>query len=152
MDDPTVYAQKLSAFGRMLRLEGLSVSPKETEDASRILIQLGFSDRSTVKTALRTVYAKTQEQQLLFDKVFDGFFISEEAMRKQAKEQMERQAQAQRNREQAQEELEAYYKNLNLLINQKSTVRCYILTIYDCSPVSYTFKLCLDLIAFFNLI
>ncbi|MBE6982075.1 MAG: VWA domain-containing protein [Ruminococcaceae bacterium] len=107
MDDPTVYTQKLSAFGRMLRLEGLSVSPRETEDASRILIQLGFSDRSTVKTALRTVYAKTQEQQLLFDKVFDGFFISEEAMRKQAKEQMERQAQAQRNREQAQEELEA---------------------------------------------
>ena len=101
MDDPTVYTQKLSAFGRMLRLEGLSVSPRETEDASRILIQLGFSDRSTVKTALRTVYAKTQEQQLLFDKVFDGFFISEEAMRKQAKEQMERQAQAQRNREQA---------------------------------------------------
>ena len=85
MAEPGVYLEKLSAFSRMLRLQGLTVSPKETEDASRILISLGLEDREQVKTALRTVYAKTREEQLTFDRVFDGFFISEEAMREQAK-------------------------------------------------------------------
>ena len=74
MADPGVYLEKLSAFSRMLRLEGLPVSPKETEDASRLLITLGMDDRQKVKTALRTVYAKSREEQLTFDRVFDGFF------------------------------------------------------------------------------
>ena len=81
MTDPQVYLEKLSAFSRMLRLEGLSVSPRETSDASQILIALGMEDREQVKTALRTVYAKSREEQLTFDRVFDGFFIPEEAMR-----------------------------------------------------------------------
>ena len=105
MDDPGVYLEKLSAFSRMLRLEGLPVSPKETEDASRLLINLGMDDRQKVKTALRTVYAKSREEQLTFDKVFDGFFISEEAMKKQAKEQMQREQEMAQARQQAEEEL-----------------------------------------------
>ena len=105
MADPGVYLEKLSAFSRMLRLEGLPVSPKETEDASRLLITLGMDDRQKVKTALRTVYAKSREEQLTFDKVFDGFFISEEAMKKQAKEQMQREQEMAQARQQAEEEL-----------------------------------------------
>ena len=77
MTEPEVYLEKLSAFSRMLRLEGLPVSPKEAEDAARLLIDLGLEDRSRVKTALRTVYAKSREEQITFDRVFDGFFISE---------------------------------------------------------------------------
>lgn len=102
MVDPAVYLEKLSAFSRMLRLEGLSVSPKETADASQILIVLGFEDRQRVKTALRTVYAKSREEQMIFDRVFDGFFLSEEAMRAQAKEQAQQDLQIQRNLEQLQ--------------------------------------------------
>ena len=37
MAEPEVYLEKLSAFSRMLRLEGLIVSPRETEDAARTL-------------------------------------------------------------------------------------------------------------------
>ncbi len=99
MGDPTVYLEKLSAFSRMLRLQGFTVSPEETADASRILISLGLEDRERVKTALRTVYAKSREEQLRFDQVFDGFFISEEAMRRQAKEQMEREAEMEKARQ-----------------------------------------------------
>ena len=102
MVDPTVYLEKISAFSRMLRLEGLSVSPKETADASRILIALGMDDRNQVKTALRTVYAKSREEQLIFDRVFDGFFLSEEAMRAQAQEMAQQDVQIQRNLEQLQ--------------------------------------------------
>jgi uncharacterized protein with von Willebrand factor type A (vWA) domain len=107
MDDPSVYLEKISAFSRMLRLEGLPVSPKETADAGQILIDLGLTDREQVKTALRTVYAKSREEQLTFDRVFDGFFISEDAMRQQAQQQMEKEAEMERARREAEEELES---------------------------------------------
>ena len=101
MDDHGVYLEKLSCFSRMLRLEGLSIGPKETGDAGEILIALGMADREQVKTALRTVYAKSREEQLIFDRVFDGFFISEEAMKKQAQEQMQREAEMEQARQDA---------------------------------------------------
>lgn len=105
MADPSVYLEKLSLFARMLRLEGLSVGPQETADASQILIQLGFEDRNTVKTALRTVFAKSQQELSTFDRVFDGFFVSEEIMRQQAQEQMQREAELEEGRRQAEEDL-----------------------------------------------
>ena len=111
MTDPAVYLEKLSYFSRMLRLEGLSVSPKETADAANILTVLGFADREQVKTALRTVYAKSREEQLTFDRVFDGFFISEEAMRDQAQKRMEQEQQMEQARREAEQELDSV--NLN---------------------------------------
>ncbi len=81
MTDDGVYLDKLALFGRILRREGMFVSPAETEDACRILLDLGVADRTTVKAALRTVYAKSREQQLRFDRVFDSFFLSEDAIR-----------------------------------------------------------------------
>ncbi len=105
MADPQVYLGKLSAFSRMLRLEGLTVSPQETADAARIIIAIGVEDREKLKTALRMVFAKSREEQLTFDRVFDGFFISEEKMRQQAKEQMEREAEMEEARRAADREL-----------------------------------------------
>ena len=121
MTEPSVYLEKLSAFSRILRLEGLPVSPKETEDAGRLLVSLGLEDRSQVKTALRTVYAKSREEQILFDKAFDGFFISEEKMRQQAKEQMERERELEQNRRNAEEELQLNGKPMDLDEKQRET-------------------------------
>ena len=87
MDDPQVYLEKLSGFTRMLRLSGINATHQETADACSILIKLGFEDRETVKLALGSIYAKTREEQLIFERVFDGYFISEEAMREQARQQ-----------------------------------------------------------------
>lgn len=106
MAEPEVYLEKLSAFSRMLRLEGLSVSPKETADASQILIRIGMDDREQVKTALRTVYAKSREEQVSFDRVFDDFFLPEEAMKKQAQEQMQREMEQTAARQEAQRSLQ----------------------------------------------
>lgn len=106
MADPGVYLEKLSAFSRMLRLEGLAVSPRETEDASRLLIGLGMADRELVKTALRTVYAKSREEQMTFDRAFDGFFVSEETMRRQAREQQRQEQEMEQQRRAADRELE----------------------------------------------
>ena len=121
MADPHAYLEKLSAFSRMLRLEGLSVSPKETADAAQILSILGFEDREQVKTALRTVYAKSREEQLNFDRVFDGFFISEEAMRRQAQEQMQKEAEMEKARREAEEELNLNGQPMDLSEDQLDT-------------------------------
>ena len=109
-----VYLEKLSAFSRILRMEGLPVSPRETEDAANILTRLGFADRQTVKTALRTVYAKSREEQGTFDRAFDGFFLSEEAIRAQAQERARQQQEQQAQREQAREELEDIRQRVRL--------------------------------------
>ena len=121
MAEPGVYLEKLSAFSRMLRLEGLSVSPKETADAAQLLITLGLTDRGQVKTALRTVFAKSREEQATFDRVFDGFFISEEKMRKQAQEQMERERELEQHRREAEEELQLNGQPMDLSPEQRET-------------------------------
>ena len=106
MGDPAVYLEKLSIFSRMLRLEGLTVGVQETADAAQILISLGLTDREQVKAALRTVFAKSREEQASFDRVFDGFFVSEETMRQQAKDQMEREQSLEEGRREAEEDLQ----------------------------------------------
>ena len=119
MGDPSVYLEKLSAFSRMLRLQGMSIGPKETADASQILISLGLEDREQVKTALRTVYAKSREEQLAFDRVFDGFFISEEAMKKQAQEQMQRERELEQARQDAERDLQVNGQPMELDEDQR---------------------------------
>ena len=107
MAEPTVYLEKLSLFSRALRKEGLLVSPMETADASQILISLGLEDREQVKTALRTVYAKSREEQASFDRVFDDFFVSEEIMKKRAEEMARQQTEMEQRRQEANEDLES---------------------------------------------
>ena len=121
MADLGVYSEKLSYFSRMLRREGMTVGPRETADACLILTHLGFSDREAVKTALRTVYAKSREEQLTFDRVFDGFFISEAAMREQAKRQMEKEREMAEKQQQAQEDLQVNGEPMDLSQEQKET-------------------------------
>ena len=106
MGDPAVYLEKLSIFSRMLRLEGLTVGVQETADAAQILISLGLTDREQVKAAPRTVFSKSREEQASFDRVFDGFFVSEETMRQQAKDQMEREQALEEGRREAEEDLQ----------------------------------------------
>ena len=65
MADLEVYLEKLALFGRILRQEGLDITPNETADAVRILMELGFDDRTVVKTALRTVYAKSDRKSVV---------------------------------------------------------------------------------------
>lgn len=121
MVEPGVYLEKLSAFSRLLRLKGLSVGPRETGDAARVLAALGLADREMVKTALRTVYASSREEQLSFDAVFDGFFLSEERMRQQAKQQQEKEQERQRRRREAEAELEQVGQQARLSQQQRDT-------------------------------
>ncbi len=114
MAEAEVYLEKLSAFARILRMEGLPVSPRDTEDAAAILTRLGFEDREAVKTALMTVYAKSREEQLKFGSAFDGFFLSEEAIRAQARQRAEEERQRQEQMAQAGKELEQIGERVRL--------------------------------------
>ena len=105
MLDTAVYLDKLALFGRILRQEGLFVSPHETEDAACILLELGLAERERVKAALRTVYAKSREQQLRFDRVFDSFFLSEDAIRAIDRKHREQELERAQARQQAEREL-----------------------------------------------
>lgn len=121
MVEPQVYLEKLSAFSRLLRLKGLNVGPGETADAARVLIALGMADRAVVKTALRTVYAASREEQLTFDGVFDGFFLSEEKMRQQARQQQEKERELEQRRREAEQELEQIGEQAKLSRQQRDT-------------------------------
>ena len=121
MVEPQVYLEKLSAFSRLLRLKGLHVGPRETADAAQVLVELGMADRTVVKTALRTVYAGSREEQLTFDGVFDGFFLSEEKMRQQARQQQEKERELEQRRREAEQELEQIGEQTRLSQQQRDT-------------------------------
>ncbi|MBR2889198.1 MAG: VWA domain-containing protein [Oscillospiraceae bacterium] len=121
MGDPGIYLEKLALFSRLLRQEGLPVSPRETADASRVLMEFGLGDREQVKTALRTVYASSRQEQLVFDRVFDGFFISEEAMREQARQRARQEAEAAQAREDAAKDLQVGGEPMDLSPEQMDT-------------------------------
>ena len=100
-----VYGSAEENCGRILRQEGMFVSPNENEDACRILLELGFAERETVKAALRTVYAKSREQQLRFDRIFDSFFLPEDAIRAIDKKHREQELERAKARQQAERDL-----------------------------------------------
>ena len=107
MIDTEVYLEKLTLFGSILRKEGLLAGTAETEDAVRILLDVGVEDREVVKTALRTVYVGSRDEQIRFDRVFDSFFLPEDTIRAIDKkhsreEQKKREALEQANKELAQ--------------------------------------------------
>ena len=107
MIDAEVYLEKLSLFGSILRKEGLCAGMAETEDAARILLDVGMENRETVKAALRTVYAGSRDEQIRFDRVFDSFFLPEDAIRAldrkhSAEEQKKREALEQAEKDLAQ--------------------------------------------------
>ncbi len=120
MVDPEVYLEKISLFSRMLRLQGMIVGPQETADACEILIQLGLEDREQVKVALRTVFAKSREEQNTFDRVFDGFFISEDAMRKQTEQRQQEEAQMEQARQEAEKDLQFNGEPMELTEEQRN--------------------------------
>lgn len=110
----SVYLEKLAEFSAMLRAQGLAVGTQETADACEILTALDLSDRETVRLTLQAVYAKSREEQTVFQRCFDGFFVSAEqrdALRR--KQEEEAREMAQRRRE-AEEEMRLNGQSMDL--------------------------------------
>ena len=114
MAEKGIYLEKLSIFADCLRQEGFAIGLQETADAAQVLSALGFDDREQVKTALMTVFAKSREEQLSFEGIFDNFFLSEKAIMQRAELRMEQQRQLQEAKRAAQEDFDFYGQTVEL--------------------------------------
>ena len=109
-----IYLLQLTRFSAMLRNEGLVIGHKETIDAFDALTAVDVGSRDEFKSALRCIYAKSRQEQLIFDRLFDQFFVSAEmklAFIEKTKAEAQEMA---RRRLEAQEELKVNGKPMNL--------------------------------------
>lgn len=109
-----VYLEKLAEFSALLRAEGLAIGIEETADACRILSCLDLTDREAVRAALGAVYAKSREEQALFRRAFDGFFVSREQREAALRRREEEARELAQRRAQADEELQVGGKPMDL--------------------------------------
>ena len=117
----SVYLEKLTEFSAFLRQEGLTVGPGETRDACEILEYFGFEDRELVKNALCAVYAKTQAEQTVFARCFDGFFVSQEQKELLMRRRKEEAEELAKRKDEAQEELKIRGEPMDLREDLRET-------------------------------
>lgn len=64
----------LTGFVRALRAAGADASTAETLDAARAMALVGFADRETLKASLAVALAKSLDEKLICERVFDQYF------------------------------------------------------------------------------
>lgn len=64
----------LTDFIRALRSADVAVSPAEAIDAAGALSVIGYGDRDALKSALRPTLAKSADEDIAFDRLFDLYF------------------------------------------------------------------------------
>ena len=69
---------KICGFVNFLRTQGLAVGIGETQDALKALTLVGFEDRDTVRATLKALFTGSKQEQQVFDRCFDLYFVSAE--------------------------------------------------------------------------
>ena len=64
--------RQITSFIRALRASDVRVSTGEAIDATRAVSVAGYSDRAFLKDALRCTLAKSPEEAVTFDELFDA--------------------------------------------------------------------------------
>ena len=64
--------RQITSFIRALRASDVRVSTGEALDATRAVSVTGYSDRTLMKDALRCTLAKSPEEKITFDDLFDA--------------------------------------------------------------------------------
>jgi uncharacterized protein with von Willebrand factor type A (vWA) domain len=75
---PAPASEPLRRFLQVARGAGLRVSAAEGIDAARALDIIGFSDRTILKDTLGLLLAKTPDEKVAYDEVFDLYFKRDE--------------------------------------------------------------------------
>ena len=65
---------RLAGFIRALRLAGVPASPAEAIDAAQAMALIGFEDRANLKASLGVVLAKSAEEKMQHDRIFDLYY------------------------------------------------------------------------------
>jgi uncharacterized protein len=100
------FEENLTAFTGLLRCEGLPVGTAEMIDALKALQKIDLSSRDSFKTALQTTMVKSKRDQVIFNRVFDRFFVPPEIHRSREKELLQQQHEWQKKIEEANLELQ----------------------------------------------
>src|SRR5712691_5814136 len=66
--------RRLAGFARTLRDNGFKVGLAETRDALAILVSPAGARRSSLKPALRSLFAATRSDWERFDEIFDAYW------------------------------------------------------------------------------
>ncbi len=70
----TELSQNILGLCRFLRAKGMTIGPGEVKDALEGLTLIDFSSREQLRWVLRTILAKSQAQQLIFDKHYAEYW------------------------------------------------------------------------------
>lgn len=81
--------RQITSFIRALRSYDVRVSTGEALDATRAVSLIGYADRTHLKDALRCTLAKSPEEQVSFDDLFDLFFAEQNLHTKEQPETTE---------------------------------------------------------------
>lgn len=101
----SIFTENLTRFMGVLRKNGLAVGIKESQDAFRIIDELGLQDRESLKLALQAILAKSEKEKETFSACFDAYFISQEEWEERLKQEQEAETQYQQQMEAASQEL-----------------------------------------------
>lgn len=75
------FAAKVVDFCRFVRVNGISIGPKQTVDALQAAQTIGIADHSNFIAALRAVICSSKEEWDLFDELFQAFWDDGELSR-----------------------------------------------------------------------
>jgi uncharacterized protein with von Willebrand factor type A (vWA) domain len=98
--------ENLATFTGLLRQEGLPVGTTEMIDALLALQKIDLSSRAAFKTALQTTLVKNRRDRIVFNRLFDLFFVPADLHRHRAEETIIQQEKLTRQLEQANLELQ----------------------------------------------
>ena len=103
--DPLSPVNPLTRFIRALRGAGMPVSSAEAIDAARAVALVGYQDREALKTALASVVSKCEDDDRLYEGVFETFFtpvqaqqLAEQQAQDQSRQQDEQNGEPQNQR------------------------------------------------------
>jgi len=110
--------ENMATFVGLLRQEGLPVGTTEMIDALLALQKIDLSSRGAFKTALQATLVKNRRDRLVFDRLFDLFFVPAELHRHRAEETILQQEELTRRLEQANLELQFKGEALELSMGE----------------------------------
>lgn len=123
---PESYLEdNLAVFAYILRKEGFPISTGEVFDALNALCKIDLLQRNHFKRALQATLVKSRQDQDLFNRIFDSFFIPPESMSKKIEDTANYNEQLERQVDRANKELQFKGESLQLSLielNQYSSL------------------------------
>lgn len=118
------FEENLTIFTGLLRREGLNVGTAEMIDALNALPIIDLSSRESFKAALQATMVKSKSDQLIFNRIFNSFFISPDQHRFRGDQLTRQQQELQKKIEEANLDLQFKGEALQLSSEELEQYSC----------------------------